>query len=508
MDTGLDTGRHFVGHEALHGALHMARSLDLSPGEEDLDTHKKIHSLLGQFKALVRQHIQGQLDTNRELYHMWILLDLALSNVLGILADHLLFKPFDTVNHRDYSEWLQYHGADQLTLDSAPVRILYELVFAYEDGITEGGNVRRNLEAGTILQGLPRIALGYTGAFMWLMQAGMGDTVFAPLYQVLRRRGVRFEFFHRVTNLQVQDNELVGIEISRQVNLKVGEYDPLILVKGLPCWPSEPIYRQIVEGETLKRDQINLESFWTPWKDTGGTIRLKAGVDFDQVVLGISLGALPPLCEPWIQDNPAWQAMTSNIKTVQTQSLQLWLSSSLEDLGCSTPKSVNGTFSCSPFDTWADMSHLIPAENWQPQQVKAIAYFTGPMAGPPQYPPPGDHEFEKQAQERVWQTGSELATNQLQALWTRFNWNALIAPENIQGVDRLKYQYLRPNVDPTERYVQTVRDSSQYRLRADQSGIKRLYLAGDWTKNGLNLGCVEAATTSGMQAARAISGFP
>ena len=26
----------------------------------------------------------------------------------------------------------------------------------------------------------------------------MGDVVFAPYYEVLRRRGVRFEFFHRV----------------------------------------------------------------------------------------------------------------------------------------------------------------------------------------------------------------------------------------------------------------------------------------------------------------------
>ena len=50
--------------------------------------------------------------------------------------------------------------------------------------------------------------MGYTGAFMWMMQAGMGDTVFAPLYQVLQRRGVKFQFFHRVTNLHVEGDEL------------------------------------------------------------------------------------------------------------------------------------------------------------------------------------------------------------------------------------------------------------------------------------------------------------
>ena len=42
----------------------------------------------------------------------------------------------------------------------------------------------------------------------------------------------------------------------------------------------------------------------------------------------------------------------------------------------------------------------------------------------------------------------------------------------------------------------------------DESGFADLYLAGDWTRNGLNVGCVEAATVSGMQAARAVTGYP
>jgi uncharacterized protein with NAD-binding domain and iron-sulfur cluster len=464
--------------------------------------------LLTQFKTLLHDHISDALETDRELYHMWILLDLAVSNMLGIIADQLLFKPLNTINSYDYREWLGHHGADQLTLDSAPVMVLYELVFAYEQGVTQGANVKPNLEAGTLLHGLPRIALGYTGAFMWLMQAGMGDTVFAPMYQVLSRRGVKFEFFNRVTNLQVEGDELIGVEISRQVNLKVGEYNPLILVKGLPCWPSEPLYIQIVEGDVLQRDQIDLESFWTTWTDTGGTINLKAGVDFDQVVLGISLAALPFICEPWIKTNAKWQAMVNNLRTVQTQALQVWLTPNLTDLGCALPKSVNGTFTITPLDTWADMSHLINSENWLPKQVKTIAYFTGPLAGPLQPPPASDHEFEKQAEAEAWQMARDLATNQLKDLWPNFNWDALIAPADVHGPDRLNYQYVRANDDPTERYVQTVRNSSQYRLRADQSGIKRLYLAGDWTDNDLNLGCIEAATTSGMQTSQAISGFP
>jgi uncharacterized protein with NAD-binding domain and iron-sulfur cluster len=50
--------------------------------------------------------------------------------------------------------------------------------------------------------------------------------------------------------------------------------------------------------------------------------------------------------------------------------------------------------------------------------------------------------------------------------------------------------------------------STRYRLRADQSGFSNLFLTGDWIKTGINAGCVEAAVMAGMQASRAISGYP
>ncbi|WP_420829508.1 FAD-dependent oxidoreductase [Nannocystis pusilla] len=46
------------------------------------------------------------------------------------------------------------------------------------------------------------------------------------------------------------------------------------------------------------------------------------------------------------------------------------------------------------------------------------------------------------------------------------------------------------------------------RLGQAESGVKGLLLCGDWTRTDLNCGCVEAATTSGMLAARAISNEP
>jgi uncharacterized protein with NAD-binding domain and iron-sulfur cluster len=76
------------------------------------------------------------------------------------------------------------------------------------------------------------------------------------------------------------------------------------------------------------------------------------------------------------------------------------------------------------------------------------------------------------------------------------------------GEQRLEAQYFRANVEPTEHYVLSVTDSTRFRLRADQSGYSNLYLTGDWTKNLINAGCIEAAVTSGMLTALAIEGKP
>ena len=68
------------------------------------------------------------------------------------------------------------------------------------------------------------------------------------------------------------------------------------------------------------------------------------------------------------------------------------------------------------------------------------------------------------------------------------------------GPDASSTQYWRANVDPSDRYVQSLPGTDQYRLRPDESGYDNLFLAGDWTDNGLNAGCIEAAVLSGLQA--------
>jgi hypothetical protein len=85
-----------------------------------------------------------------------------------------------------------------------------------------------------------------------------------------------------------------------------------------------------------------------------------------------------------------------------------------------------------------------------------------------------------------------------------FRWNLLTDPANGTGVERLSAQYLRANVDPSDRYVQSLPGSGRHRIPPGRTGFANLAVAGDWTASGLPAGCLESATRSGVLAARAI----
>jgi hypothetical protein len=90
----------------------------------------------------------------------------------------------------------------------------------------------------------------------------------------------------------------------------------------------------------------------------------------------------------------------------------------------------------------------------------------------------------------------------------RFDWDLLVDPHTGVGPARFDSQFWRANFQATERYVLTPAGNVRYRLAAEESGYANLFLAGDWTRTGVNGGCVEAAVMSGMQASRAICGSP
>ena len=110
----------------------------------------------------------------------------------------------------------------------------------------------------------------------------------------------------------------------------------------------------------------------------------------------------------------------------------------------------------------------------------------------------GVHLFEEQSAQ-FWPTPNAGGS---------FDWNVMDAPSSSAGSERLHAQFIRANIDPSERYVLSVPKSVQTRLSANGTDFANLYLCGDWTLNGLNVGCMEATFTSGLQASRAIAGYP
>jgi uncharacterized protein with NAD-binding domain and iron-sulfur cluster len=499
----------------LHTASHLADSLPEDPEKHQPKHHHMLIGLLEEFLKSFAEAHKEELDKHDDLRRLWIWLRLGSAVIIGMIRDGVVFRGFDTIDHYDLTEWLQRHGASEKEVWwSAPIHGIYDLVLAYEDGDVG----RPNLAAGTGLRGTLRMLFAYKGAIFWKMQAGMGDTIFGPLYEVLVRRGVRFEFFHRVENLGLgPDRQSIdAIDFAVQATAKQGRYEPLRMVKGLPCWPSTPLYDQLVEGEELCRREIDLESAWTPW--SGTKKRLERGKDFDLAILAIPIGALPYLTAE-LMANPRWRDMVTHIESVQTQALQLWLNWDVTQMGWVGRERALVSSYVEPINTWADVSQLIDREDWPAAAaVKNIAYLCGPLQDAPQIPAPfTDPKFPESQLQRVKEASLNFLQTSVRPLWPAatavdnpngLRWDCLVDLANRQGVARLAGQFFRANIDPGERYVLSVKGSTSYRLRSDDSGFSNLYLAGDWTYTCINAGCVEAATISALQAARAICGHP
>lgn len=428
-----------------------------------------------------------------------IVVDLALTIVKGLIRDRVLWPEIDwfTIDDYDLRDWLARHGAREETRQSALVQGLYDAIFSWNAPVG----------AGTILQALVR-AMFYKGAVLYRMQAGMGDTIFAPLYHVLRNRGVRFEFFHRVEDIELSADRtrIATIRFDRQVQLVNDEYSPLVAVKDLPCWPSKPIASEIAAGQDIKNH--DLEDWWDPWR--GKPARLDLAEE-DLVVLGISVGAFPYICRSLMKNplQPRFEEMVMSVATCQTQAAQLWLGASLQGLGWKHGLPIVIPYE-EPFDTWADMTHLQVKEN-VPGTVHHIAYLCSSLDDQEPLPPRSDHEYPKRQRQRVFENVQRWLDRSAGGLWPKavdaggkFN-QKLLQKWKAQGPgELLADQHWCAVVNPSDRYVRAIPGSNAKRLRADESGYPNLYLTGDWTKNALSVGCLESATMAGLQTARAI----
>ncbi len=456
-------------------------------------------------------------DLDDELKNTLSLMNLAVVLARGIVSDDVFREGFDPLDRYDFRDWLKKHGLQDL--DHPAVKGMYSLLFSYIDGDPE----QAKLGAGVATRFLLRMGFTYKGSIFWKMQAGMGETVFSPIYEVLKKRGVTFHFFHRVTNLVVDPatQRISKVELTKQASLLNDSYQPLVDVHGLPCWPLTPHWDQLKDGDELrlllKKHKVRFGSKWAPaWKDET-PVELVYGKDYEQLVLGISLGALPPICQELSQHSVKWRDMLRGVRTNRIQALQLWMNKSLEELGWPFLPPVATNFA-EPLNTYADMSHLSKQEEWlASDEMKHIAYFCGPMKIKGHPKPPQAHSYPYEQNQEVRDTSIAWLKEYGQYLWPTtlpdhqrkgFDWDCLVDLAHLQGEDRINSQYYHANVEPSDRYVLATPGTTSLRLDPENSYFRNLYLAGDWTMTGLNCGCVESTVMSGLRASRAICGFP
>ena len=156
------------------------------------------------------------------------------------------------------------------------------------------------------------------------------------------------------------------------------------------------------------------------------------------------------------------------------------------------------------------MSHLVPVEGWKERDgVRGILYACGQLGDgddpvSAQDPRADDHAalervargFLEEHLAHIWPGGADARGS--------LRWEGLFDPQGRTGPERLRAQYLRVNASPSDRYVLSLPGSQKHRIAPDEAGFEGLVLAGDWTRTGYDLGCIEAATMSGLMAARAL----
>ena len=454
-------------------------------------------------------------------------MDIVVATMVGVLRFGLLTHPrgLDAINDYESRDWLRMNGASERSLQSPFIVALYNLAFSYADG----DRGQPSIAAGQAVRGAMRMFFGYRGALFWRLRAGMGDVVFAPFHEALRRRGVRFEFFHRLTDARIADAAdlapgerpyVTALEFDVQAKVRDGaEYSPLTMVNGRPCWPSTPDFDQLEQGDLMRAEGRDFESHWD--RRRVGARRLEVTRDFDFVVLGVSVAEVANVCRDIIDQDPRWRRMVEEVKTTETQAFQVWLGEDLEQLGWTASPRI-GTAHVEAFDTWCDMAHTVPEEGWT-HRPRTVVYFCSALS---EAAAPGERDdpaYPERRREQVRGAAINFLRRQARALWPKaydaqgeFRWEILVQPEASeteayaprQGVDRFDSQYWRANVNPTDRYVLSRPGSLKHRISPLDITYDNLTIAGDWTDCGFNEGCVEAAVMSGRLAAHALSGAP
>jgi uncharacterized protein with NAD-binding domain and iron-sulfur cluster len=463
---------------------------------------------LKKLRAAVWLIERGQVKNNLGARRRWVTFDMGCSLIIGLLDDRVL-RPggLEDIDKYDYRDWLTEHGASSYTIDSAPIKLWYQNSLAYHEGDPD----KPAISAAISIIGQLYASLNYRGSVAFSLSHEVGDSIIAPLYIALKRRGVKFKFFHKAKDIVASPGgtSIEKVIIEQQVTMANGNadgYEPLIDVKQWPhCWPDSPLVDQFSAADRARFQAGNydLESFYTDWQSQHPDIELKAGEDFDKVIFAMPHSLIPFYCKGIYDSNAKWKRLVDSNPMVESQSYRIWFNVDLNQLGWPYGPPIMSGYGL-PYCTWEDDSQLAKVEDWS-TDPKAIACVFGPLEAPVSSPDPSDQGYLPQQRAVVDQQSTRFATRYASGIWPDVG-NAA----NPKGIDPAKVLLAVPraNSGPLERYTMTWPGALETRLRVDDTGFDNLLFAGDWTRNGIEAGSMEGATASGFQASRSICGWP
>ena len=236
------------------------------------------------------------------------------------------------------------------------------------------------------------------------------------------------------------------LAVQAQVRAGADAYQPLVDIDGLPCWPAEPDWAQLDHGEDLRRTGRDFECHWQGQDDTRRS--LQVGKDFDCVVLGVGLGAIPHLCGDILRRDARWRDMVEHIGTIATQAFQLWMAEDMESLGWRHgPGTLSGFVE--PFDTWSDMQQLLWTERWPDHDLRSIAYFCNVLPTPEGIPSREVTDYPAAKRDEVRHNAITFMRRHLGQLWPgavrdgHFRWSLLLDHEGSSAAPRAQEATLR-----------------------------------------------------------------
>jgi len=280
-------------------------------------------------------------------------------------------------------------------------------------------------------------------------------------------------------------------------------YRPLVTIGQVPCWRSEPDASQLaspvpIAGKDPYSDAVHDQD--------GADLVLRDGADFDVVIC-----ALPAPVTAHVLRGHSGHPVLSRIQSVPTVSTlhtQLWFRDDTRALGWKWTSRVLGSFR-QPLNSMLQEDALLGIEQWSSPKPRGLLYLSGPFG-------PGWSTDSESLAERA--SAANAAFAQAKAFTEDELGKALTAARD-PGTgkldltrlhapwtpgDPMKDQYVRANVDRSSRYTLIEPGTIDDRPVPAPPGLVNLRFAGDWTKNGVDVPCMEATVTSALMAVRSL----